>query len=215
VTVRCYRQRMKITGSDCFTDNSNCCNSGKYSPGLRLRLCSAFSTSIASSGMIMAAAATRLMLSRQGDDQHRDLFNVERGPTEHGAAGLHCGACHQSANNPASGVPGAAQDEALNRADVALEPARAGAVGPAVRCSAMALRLGPPGRSPVIKMYFNRFCRRQRLLVHIDKWNNHMVAFSRGWTHFGLSGLGDALPNLRDALPKRCNIDSHQIFRCQ
>ena len=65
VTVRCYRQRMKITGSDCFTDNSNCCNSGKYSPGLRLRLCSAFSVSIASSGMIMAAA-TRLILSAAG-----------------------------------------------------------------------------------------------------------------------------------------------------
>jgi hypothetical protein len=45
-------------------------------------------------------------------------------------------------------------------------------------------------------------------LVHVDKWNSHMVAFSRGWAHCGLSGLGDALP-------RRCSIDSHQIFRCQ
>ena len=36
VTVRCYRLRVKITGSDCLIDNSNCCNSGKYSPGTPL-----------------------------------------------------------------------------------------------------------------------------------------------------------------------------------
>src|SRR5579863_460897 len=44
---------------------------------------------------------------RQGDDRHRHLFNVERGPTGHGAAGLHCATCHHSANNSVSGVPGA------------------------------------------------------------------------------------------------------------
>jgi hypothetical protein len=44
---------------------------------------------------------------RQGDDRHRHLFNVERGPAGHGVAGLHCATCHHSANNSASGVPGA------------------------------------------------------------------------------------------------------------
>lgn len=44
---------------------------------------------------------------RQGDDGHRHLMNVSRGPDDHGAAGLHCSTCHQSANQPASGVPGA------------------------------------------------------------------------------------------------------------
>ncbi|HLX13910.1 MAG TPA: hypothetical protein VKS24_01720 [Bradyrhizobium sp.] len=44
---------------------------------------------------------------RQGDDGHRHMFNVERGPTGHGAAGLHCATSHQSANNQVSGVPGA------------------------------------------------------------------------------------------------------------
>jgi hypothetical protein len=40
VTVRCYRLRMKITGSDCLIDNLNCCDSGNTSsrirPGLAL-----------------------------------------------------------------------------------------------------------------------------------------------------------------------------------
>ena len=44
---------------------------------------------------------------RQGDDRHRHLFNVIRGPTGHGAAGLYCATCHHSANNSTSGVPGA------------------------------------------------------------------------------------------------------------
>lgn len=44
---------------------------------------------------------------RQGDDRHRHLFNVQRGESDIGAAGLHCGTCHQAANNAASGVPGA------------------------------------------------------------------------------------------------------------
>jgi hypothetical protein len=44
---------------------------------------------------------------RQGDDAHRHRVNVSRGPADRGAAGLHCGACHQSANQDMSGVPGA------------------------------------------------------------------------------------------------------------
>jgi len=43
----------------------------------------------------------------QGDDRHRHLFNVSRGPDDHGAPGLHCTTCHQSENQAASGVPGA------------------------------------------------------------------------------------------------------------
>jgi hypothetical protein len=45
---------------------------------------------------------------RQGDDRHRHIMNVSRGPDDHGAVGLRCGTCHQSTNQPASGVPGAA-----------------------------------------------------------------------------------------------------------
>jgi hypothetical protein len=44
---------------------------------------------------------------RQGDDQHRHLFNVKRGPDDRGAAALRCRTCHQSDNQDASGVPGA------------------------------------------------------------------------------------------------------------
>jgi hypothetical protein len=44
---------------------------------------------------------------RQGDDSHRHTLNVMRGAADRGAAGLHCGTCHQSANQTASGVPGA------------------------------------------------------------------------------------------------------------
>ena len=44
---------------------------------------------------------------RQGDDAHRHRFNVSRGPADHGAAGLNCSICHQSANQDLSGVPGA------------------------------------------------------------------------------------------------------------
>lgn len=44
---------------------------------------------------------------RQGDDRHRHTMNVSRGADGHGAAGLRCGTCHQSANQAASGVPGA------------------------------------------------------------------------------------------------------------
>lgn len=44
---------------------------------------------------------------RQGDDRHRHIMNVSRGPDGHGAVGLRCTTCHQSANQTASGVPGA------------------------------------------------------------------------------------------------------------
>jgi hypothetical protein len=44
---------------------------------------------------------------RQGDDQHRHLFNVRRGVDDRGAAALRCHTCHQADNQPASGVPGA------------------------------------------------------------------------------------------------------------
>src|SRR3979411_1797870 len=44
---------------------------------------------------------------RQGDDRHPHTMNVMRGPEDRGAAGLHCGSCHQSTNQMASGVPGA------------------------------------------------------------------------------------------------------------
>jgi len=44
---------------------------------------------------------------RQGDDRHRHMFNVARGPDGNGAAGLHCSTCHRAQNNTASGVPGA------------------------------------------------------------------------------------------------------------
>ena len=43
----------------------------------------------------------------QGDDGHRHSVNVARGPSDRGAAGLHCSTCHQAANQRASGVPGA------------------------------------------------------------------------------------------------------------
>ena len=51
---------------------------------------------------------TREDFPRQGDDRHRHTFQVTRGPTNHGAAGLHCATCHQSVNQAASGVPGVA-----------------------------------------------------------------------------------------------------------
>jgi hypothetical protein len=44
---------------------------------------------------------------RQGDDRHRHIMNVSRGPDDHGAVGLRCTTCHQSRNQAASGVPGA------------------------------------------------------------------------------------------------------------
>lgn len=44
---------------------------------------------------------------QQGDDRHRHLFNVVRGPEGKGVAGLNCVTCHQSANADSTGVPGA------------------------------------------------------------------------------------------------------------
>ena len=44
----------------------------------------------------------------QGDDRHRHLFNVVRGPGGKGVPGLNCATCHQSANADSTGVPGAA-----------------------------------------------------------------------------------------------------------
>ena len=50
---------------------------------------------------------TSVEYPRQGDDQHRHLFNVRRGPDDRGAAALRCQTCHQADNQQASGVPGA------------------------------------------------------------------------------------------------------------
>ena len=43
----------------------------------------------------------------QGDDRHRHLFNVVRGPAGKGVPALQCVTCHQSANADTTGVPGA------------------------------------------------------------------------------------------------------------
>jgi mono/diheme cytochrome c family protein len=43
---------------------------------------------------------------QQGDDRHRHLFNVVRGPGGKGVSGLNCATCHQSANADSTGVPG-------------------------------------------------------------------------------------------------------------
>jgi hypothetical protein len=51
---------------------------------------------------------TRADYPRQGDDRHRHTMNVARGSADRGAPGLHCATCHRSANQAASGVPGAA-----------------------------------------------------------------------------------------------------------
>src|ERR1700741_200502 len=44
---------------------------------------------------------------QQGDDRHRHLFNVVRGPGGKGVSGLNGATCHQSANADSTGVPGA------------------------------------------------------------------------------------------------------------
>lgn len=43
---------------------------------------------------------------QQGDDRHRHLFHVVRGPDGRGVPGLNCGTCHQDANADSTGVPG-------------------------------------------------------------------------------------------------------------
>jgi len=50
---------------------------------------------------------TRVDYPKQGDDRHRHLFRVARGPDDRGAKAMTCSTCHQSINNVASGVPGA------------------------------------------------------------------------------------------------------------
>ena len=44
---------------------------------------------------------------RQGDDGHRHIMLVVRGADDHGSPALRCKTCHQDANPPNSGVPGA------------------------------------------------------------------------------------------------------------
>lgn len=44
---------------------------------------------------------------QQGDDRHRHLVNVVRGPEGKGVPGLNCATCHQEANADSTGVPGA------------------------------------------------------------------------------------------------------------
>ena len=44
---------------------------------------------------------------QQGDDRHRHLFNVVRGPEGKGVPALNCATCHQRANADDTGVPGA------------------------------------------------------------------------------------------------------------
>ena len=42
----------------------------------------------------------------QGNDRHRHVFNIVRGPANQGVPGLTCAACHQR-SNASTGVPGA------------------------------------------------------------------------------------------------------------
>lgn len=44
---------------------------------------------------------------RQGDDRHKHLQNVTRGPDDMGFVNLRCNSCHRDENNEHSGVPGA------------------------------------------------------------------------------------------------------------
>jgi hypothetical protein len=43
---------------------------------------------------------------RQGDDRHAHLFGVSRGPDDRGLPWARCTACHGTANNNGSGIPG-------------------------------------------------------------------------------------------------------------
>lgn len=43
---------------------------------------------------------------RQGDDRHRHIMSVGRGPDGHGTASLQCQACHRQINSAETGVPG-------------------------------------------------------------------------------------------------------------
>lgn len=44
---------------------------------------------------------------QQGEDRHRHLFNVVRGPEGRGVPALQCTTCHQAANADSTGLPGA------------------------------------------------------------------------------------------------------------
>ena len=44
---------------------------------------------------------------QQGDDRHRHVANVIRGPEGKGVVALNCATCHQSTNADSTGVPGA------------------------------------------------------------------------------------------------------------
>ena len=44
---------------------------------------------------------------RQGDDRHKHLQNITRGPDDLGFVNVRCNACHRDENNSYSGVPGA------------------------------------------------------------------------------------------------------------
>jgi hypothetical protein len=44
---------------------------------------------------------------KQGDQARLHVPSMTRGPRDNGPAGMHCDTCHQKANFPASGVPGA------------------------------------------------------------------------------------------------------------
>ena len=43
---------------------------------------------------------------QQGDDRHRHVTNVIRGPEGKGVPGLNCASCHQEGNADSTGVPG-------------------------------------------------------------------------------------------------------------
>jgi 2Fe-2S iron-sulfur cluster protein len=43
---------------------------------------------------------------QQGDDRHRHVANVVRGPEGNGVPGLNCAGCHQDTNANSTGVPG-------------------------------------------------------------------------------------------------------------
>jgi mono/diheme cytochrome c family protein len=43
---------------------------------------------------------------QQGDDRHRHVANIVRGPEGKGVPGLNCASCHQETNADSTGVPG-------------------------------------------------------------------------------------------------------------
>ncbi|WP_350284359.1 hypothetical protein [uncultured Croceitalea sp.] len=77
-------------------------------------------------------------IPKQGDDSHPHYFDVVRGDANLGYQATNCNTCHQSQNNPYSGVPGAPEWslaphsmrwEGLNRIEIAesmMDPKRNG-----------------------------------------------------------------------------------------